>query len=120
MGGFTLRYPSLLKVRLENDSIQARRGSTAACRGGVRFEHQSVGLGCFFKKDLSSEGLNLGSVTGEGELFPRRPQSNSPEPQRRTDTVDGNFILAFEWSIDWDIWRVEEPDVSPAACSTSC
>ena len=49
-GRFPLQDPSLLKVRLENDRVQARLGSMVAYRGGVRFEHQSGGLGRFFKR----------------------------------------------------------------------
>ena len=48
-GRFPLQDPSLL-VRLENDRVQTRLGSMVAYQGGVRFEHQSGGLGRFFKR----------------------------------------------------------------------
>ena len=44
-GRFTLQNSSLLKVRLENSSIQAKRGSMGAYQGDVRFEYQSGGMG---------------------------------------------------------------------------
>ncbi len=44
-GRFTLQNSSLLKVRLENDSIQAKLGSMVAYQGGVRFEYQSGAWG---------------------------------------------------------------------------
>ena len=36
-GRFTLQNSSLLKVRLENDSIQAKLGSMVAYQGEIRF-----------------------------------------------------------------------------------
>jgi hypothetical protein len=56
MGGFTLRYPSLLKVMLENDSIQVRRGSTAAYRGEVTLRASERGPGMFIQKGLEQRG----------------------------------------------------------------
>jgi uncharacterized protein (AIM24 family) len=49
-GTFTLQNSAMLKVRLENDQIQAKLGSMVAYQGDVRFEHKSGGLGRFFKK----------------------------------------------------------------------
>jgi uncharacterized protein (AIM24 family) len=49
-GRFTLQNSAMLKVRLENDQIQAKLGSMVAYQGDVRFEHKSGGLGRFFKK----------------------------------------------------------------------
>jgi uncharacterized protein (AIM24 family) len=73
-GKFTLQNSSLLKVRLDNDAIQAKLGSMVAYQGGVRFEHQGGGVGRFFKKALTGEGVKLMSATGTGELFlPRTP-----------------------------------------------
>ncbi|HLM78653.1 MAG TPA: hypothetical protein VK361_09730 [Rubrobacteraceae bacterium] len=40
VGRFTLQNSSLLKVRLENDAIQAKLGSMVAYQGEVRFEHK--------------------------------------------------------------------------------
>jgi uncharacterized protein (AIM24 family) len=108
-GRFTLQNPSLLKVRLENDSIQAKLGSMVAYQGGIRFDYQSGGLGRFFKKALSGEGVKLMSATGTGALFlahdARKIMVLDLNNERMT--INGDNILAFEGSVDWDIRRVE-------------
>jgi len=40
-GRFTLQNSAMLKVRLENDQIQAKLGSMVAYQGDVRFEYKS-------------------------------------------------------------------------------
>ena len=39
-GTFTLQNSSLLKVRLEDDVVQAKLGSMVAYQGGVTFDHK--------------------------------------------------------------------------------
>ncbi|MGH3085887.1 MAG: AIM24 family protein, partial [Rubrobacteraceae bacterium] len=58
-GRFTLQNSSMLKVRLENDEVQALLGSMVAYQGEVRFEHKSGGIGRFFKKAMTGEGVQL-------------------------------------------------------------
>jgi len=108
-GRFTLQNSSLLKVRLENDSIQAKLGSMVAYQGGVRFEHQGGGLGRFFKKALTGEGVKLMAATGTGDLFLAQDARKIMviDLQNERMTVNGDSILAFEGNIDWDIRRVE-------------
>lgn len=108
-GRFTLQNSSLLKVRLENDTVQAKLGSMVAYQGGVRFEQKSGGLGRFFKKAMTGEGVQLMTCTGTGDLFlaqdARKIMVIDLEGERMT--VNGDSILAFEGNIDWDIRRVE-------------
>ena len=108
-GRFTLQNSSLLKVRLDNDSIQAQLGSMVAYQGDVRFEHQGGGLGRFFKKALTGEGVKLMAATGVGDLFlaqdSRKIMVIDLDNERMT--VNGDSILAFEGNVDWDIRRVE-------------
>ena len=108
-GRFTLQNTSLLKVRLDNDAIQAKLGSMVACQGGVRFEHQGGGLGRFFKKALTGEGVKLMSATGTGDLFLAQDARKIMVIDLRNErmTVNGDSILAFEGDVDWDILRVE-------------
>ncbi len=108
-GRFTLQNSSLLKVRLENDSIQAKLGSMVAYQGGVRFDYQSGGLGRFFKKALTGEGVKLMSATGTGDLFLAHDARKIMviDLQNERMTVNGDNILAFDAGIDWDIRRVE-------------
>jgi uncharacterized protein (AIM24 family) len=108
-GRFTLQNSSLLKVRLENDAIQAKLGSMVAYQGEVRFEHKGGGLGRFFKKALTGEGVKLMSAAGTGDLFLAQDARKIMIIDLRNErmTVNGDSILAFEGDVDWNIRRVE-------------
>jgi uncharacterized protein (AIM24 family) len=108
-GRFTLQNTAMLKVVLEGDQIQARVGSMVAYQGELRFEYQSGGLGRFFKKAMTGEGVKLMTATGTGDLFlahdKRKVMILDLENERMT--VNGDNVLAIEPGIDWDIHRVE-------------
>jgi uncharacterized protein (AIM24 family) len=108
-GRFTLQNSAMLKVSLNNDEIQARLGSMVAYQGDVRFEYQSGGLGRFFKKAVTGEGVKLMTATGTGELFLAHNKEKVMilELENERMTVNGDNILAIEPGIDWDIKRVE-------------
>src|SRR3712207_8942169 len=65
-GRFTLQNSSMLKVRMENDQIPVKLGSMVAYQGDIRFEYQSGGLGRFFRKAMTGEGVQLMTATGVG------------------------------------------------------
>ena len=108
-GRFTLQNSAMLKVSLSGDQIQAKLGSMVAYQGGVRFEHKGGGLGRFFKKAMTGEGVQLMTATGTGELFLAQDKRKVMILDLDNDhmTVNGDNILAFEPGIDWDIRRVE-------------
>lgn len=108
-GRFTLQNSSMLKVSLNGDQIQAKLGSMVAYQGGVRFEHKGGGLGRFFKKAVTGEGVQLMTATGTGELFLAHDKRKIMilDLDNEQMTVNGDSILAFEPGIDWDIRRVE-------------
>ena len=108
-GRFTLQNSAMLKVSLNGDQIQAKLGSMVAYQGGVRFEHKGGGLGRFFKKAVTGEGVQLMTATGTGELFLAHDKRKIMILDLDNDhmTVNGDSILAFEPGIDWDIRRVE-------------
>ncbi|CAN5132636.1 hypothetical protein BH18ACT10_BH18ACT10_07310 [soil metagenome] len=108
-GRFTLQNSAMLKVSLNGDQIQAKLGSMIAYQGGVRFEHKGGGLGRFFKKAVTGEGVQLMTATGTGELFLAHDKRKVMILDLDNDqmTVNGDSILAFEPGIDWDIRRVE-------------
>jgi uncharacterized protein (AIM24 family) len=108
-GRFTLQNSAMLKVSLNGDQIQARLGSMVAYQGDVRFEYQSGGLGRFFKKAMTGEGVKLMTATGTGELFLANQKEKVMilELNNERMTVNGENILAFDAGIDWDIRRVE-------------
>jgi uncharacterized protein (AIM24 family) len=108
-GRFTLQNSAMLKVSLNGDQIQARLGSMVAYQGDVRFEYQSGGMGRFFKKAMTGEGVKLMTATGTGELFLANQKEKIMllELEDERMTVNGENILAFEPGIEWDIRRVE-------------
>lgn len=108
-GTFTLQNSSLLKVRLEDNVVQAKLGSMVAYQGGVTFDHKGGGLGRFFKKAMTGEGTTLMTVTGTGEVFLAHDKQKVMvlELNNERMTVNGDNILAFEPGIEWDIQRVE-------------
>ena len=107
---FALQNAKLLKVRLDQVTIQAKRGSMVAYQGDVTFEHAgSGGLGRMVKKMATGEGSALMKVTGSGEVF-LADSAQEIHLIRLNDekvTVNGRNLLAFDAGIDWDIERVQ-------------
>ena len=67
---FALQNSKLLKVSLNQVTVQAKLGSMVAYQGDVTFEHAgSGGLGRMLKKAVTGEGTQLMKVTGQGEVF---------------------------------------------------
>src|SRR3954468_14483305 len=67
---FALQNSKLLKVSLNQITIQARLRSTVAYQGDVRFEHAgSGGLNRLVKKAVTGEGTKLMKIEGSGEVF---------------------------------------------------
>jgi uncharacterized protein (AIM24 family) len=107
---FALQNSKLLKVRLEEVTIQAKLGSMVAYQGDVTFEHAgSGGLGRMLKKAVSGEGTQPMKVSGSGEVFLADQAQDVHLLYLENDliTVNGRNLLAFDSGIDWDIKRVE-------------
>jgi uncharacterized protein (AIM24 family) len=67
---FALQNSKLLKVSLQQVTIQAKLGSMVAYQGDVKFEHAgSGGMSRFVKKAVSGEGTQLMKMEGAGEVF---------------------------------------------------
>lgn len=107
---FALQNSKLLKVRLDQGSIQAKQGSMVAYQGEVSFQHAgSGGLGRMLKKAVTGEGTTLMRMTGTGEVF-LADQSQDVHLLHLEDdsiTVNGPNLLAFDSEIDWDVRRVQ-------------
>jgi uncharacterized protein (AIM24 family) len=106
---FTLQNERLLKVRLDEVTIQARQGSMVAYQGDVHFEHSSSGMKRLVKKVATGEGVDLMKASGTGEVF-LAIQAEEVHLLQLNDeeiTCNGQNILAFESGIDWDIKKVE-------------
>lgn len=107
---FALQNSKLLKVRLEEVTIQAKLGSMVAYQGAVTFEHAgSGGMGRFLKKAVTGEGTQLMTITGQGEVFLADQAQDVHLIYLENDkvTVNGPNVLAFDAGIDWDIERVQ-------------
>ena len=107
---FSLQNSKLLKVELNQVTIQAKLGSMVAYQGDVRFEHAgSGGLGRMLKKAVSGEGTQLMKITGSGEVFLADQAQDIHLIYLENDsiTVNGPNLLAFDAGIDWDIKRVQ-------------
>jgi uncharacterized protein (AIM24 family) len=107
---FALQNSKLLKVSLDQVTIQAKLGSMVAYQGSVTFEHAgSGGMGRLIKKAMTGEGQSLMKITGSGEVFLADQAQDIHLVYLENDkvTVNGPNLLAFDSGIDWDIERVQ-------------
>jgi uncharacterized protein (AIM24 family) len=106
---FALQNSKLLKIQLNQVTVQAKLGSMVAYQGDVTFEHAgSGGVGRFLKKAVSGEGTQLMKVTGTGEVFLADSSQEIHLVHLQDDVVtcNGRNVLAFDAGIDWDIQRL--------------
>ncbi|MBO1515469.1 AIM24 family protein [Metabacillus bambusae] len=106
-GLFELESPRILEVNLESQ-VWAKAGSMIAYNGRIKFEREGIlehGLGKSFKKALTGEGTSLMKATGSGKLYLADEGKKVIILQLQNDVifVNGNDLLAFEQSIQWDI-----------------
>jgi uncharacterized protein (AIM24 family) len=107
---FALQNSKLLKVSLDQVTIQAKAGSMVAYQGDVAFEHAgSGGMSRMLKKAVSGEGAKLMKMSGTGEVFLADTAQDVHLLYLENDaiTVNGSNLLAFDSDIDWDIKKVE-------------
>ncbi len=98
----------LLKIVLGED-VLARQGSMVAFQGAINFEYEGSGAGKFLKKAVTGEGMPLMRCSGQGELFvaDSAKQIHIIHLDGAGLTVNGNNVLAFEPSLNWDIERIK-------------
>ena len=107
---FTKQNSKLLKVELNQITIQAKLGSMVAYQGDVRFEHAgSGGMGRMLKKAVTGEGTQLMKISGTGEVFLAHfaQDIHLLKLENEAITCNGANVLAFDAGIDWDIKRAE-------------
>ena len=107
---FSLQNKKLLKIQMGYGPVWARTGSMVAHQGDVRFENKgSGGLGKMFKAAVTGEGVDMMQCSGQGELFVADLASEVQVMYLENDavSVNGNNVLAFSSSIEWDIHRVQ-------------
>ena len=107
---FQLQGSKMLKVRVADETIQAKLGSMVAYQGDVKFEHAgSGGLKRMAKKAMTGEGAELMKISGSGEVF-LADLAQEIQLVKLSDeaiTVNGANLLAFDADIDWDIKKVD-------------
>jgi uncharacterized protein (AIM24 family) len=104
---FELETPRILEVNLK-DLVWAKAGSMISYAGQIKFERERMlehGLGKMFKKAFSGEGTSLMKATGNGRLYlaDQGKKITIFDLNNESITVNGNDLLAFEPSIEWDI-----------------
>jgi uncharacterized protein (AIM24 family) len=107
---FQLQGSKMLKVRLADETIQAKLGSMVAYQGEVKFEHAgSGGLKRMAKKAVTGEGAELMKISGSGEVFlaDLAQEIQLVKLAGEAITVNGANLLAFDADIDWDIKKVD-------------
>jgi len=103
---FALQNSKLLKVSLQQVTIQAKLGSMVAYQGDVKFEHAgSGGMSRLVKKAVTGEGTKLMKMEGAGEVFLADTAQDIHLIYLENDqvTCNGANVLAFDAGIDWDI-----------------
>ena len=107
---FALQNSKLLKVSLNQITIQAKLGAMVAYQGDVKFEHAgSGGLGKWVKKSMTGEGTKLMKMEGTGEVFlaEHAQDVHLIKLEGEEITCNGRNVLAFDAGIDWDIKRLD-------------
>jgi uncharacterized protein (AIM24 family) len=107
---FALQNSKLLKISLDQVTVQSKLGSMVAYQGDVTFEHAGAGgMGRMLKKAVSGEGTQLMKITGSGEVFVADQAQDIHLIYLENDavTVNGPNVLAFDAGIDWDIQRLK-------------
>lgn len=104
---FELENPYLLDINL-NGKVWTKWGAMVAYTGDVKFKKQSSlegGISKFVMKKVSGESSKLMSAKGQGHVYladnGKKITILNMEGNRLF--VNGNDILAFEETIDWDI-----------------
>ena len=107
---FALQNSKLLKVSLNQITIQAKLGAMVAYQGEVAFEHAgSGGMSRLIKKAVTGEGTQLMKMQGTGEVFlaDQAQEIHLLKLENDAITCNGANVLAFDAGIEWDIKKVE-------------
>lgn len=107
---FVLQGSKMLKVRLSEGAVRAKKGSMVAYQGDVKFQAAAAGgVGKFLKKQLTGEGDDLMLVQGSGEVFLADLAQDVHLLALEGDGIscNGDSVLAFDAGIEHDIERVK-------------
>lgn len=107
---FSLQNKKLLRIDMRYGEVWARTGSMVAYQGDVRFANKgSGGLGKMLKAAATGEGVKMMQCSGHGELFVADQAAEVQVMYLENDmiSVNGENVLAFSNSIQWDIHRIQ-------------
>jgi uncharacterized protein (AIM24 family) len=106
-GIFELERERLLEVNLDG-MVWMKRGGMVAYTGEITFTREGMlehGLGKLVKKSLTGEGVSLTKAEGKGKLYlaDSGKKVSVLKLENESIFVNGNDLLAFEPTINWDI-----------------
>ncbi|QQE13315.1 AIM24 family protein [Planctomycetota bacterium] len=106
-GLFELESERILEVNLDS-MIWTKMGSMISYRGEIKFTREKIlehGIGKLLKKAVSGEGTQLTKAEGQGQLYLADEGKKISILQLNDEAifVNGNDVLAFEPTLDWDI-----------------
>ncbi|TWT83604.1 hypothetical protein CA13_50710 [Planctomycetes bacterium CA13] len=106
-GLFELESERMLDINL-NGEVWIKMGAMVAYTGQVKFEREGVlsrGIGNLLKKAVSGEGTALTKVSGNGSVFcaDAGKKITILNLQNEAISVNGNDLLAFEMSLQYNI-----------------
>ncbi len=106
-GTFELERDRLLEINLEG-KVWTKMGSMVAYLGDIKFTREGVmehGIGKMLKKAVTGEGVSLTKAEGTGKLYlaDSGKKISVLNLDNQSIFVNGNDLLAFEESIQWDI-----------------
>ena len=107
-GKFQLESSRMLEVNLTGEPVWTKLGTMIAYRGDLRFERERMlehGFGVALKRMFSGETKPLMKVTGRGALYIADSGKHITLLQLQNESlyVNGNDLLAFEPSIQWNV-----------------
>jgi uncharacterized protein (AIM24 family) len=106
-GLFELETDRMLEVNLQG-TTWIKTGAMVAYRGNVKFTREGVlehGVGKLLKRSFTGEGTKLTKMEGQGSVYLADAGKKIIilNLQNQAIHVNGNDLLAFEPSIQWDI-----------------
>jgi uncharacterized protein (AIM24 family) len=104
---FELETERVLEVNLDGE-VWSKMGAMISYIGDFKFERERVlehGLSKMFKKALTGEGTQLMKAIGKGRLYlaDQGKKVTIFDLKDESICVNGNDLLAFEPTINWDI-----------------
>lgn len=104
-GAFQLENSKLLEIKVDG-AVWAKAGSMVAYGGSLKFAQKSGGMGKWLKKSLTGEGALTMEITGSGVLYVADQGKEVHILELEASdaiSVNGNDVLAFQSSVQWDI-----------------